>query len=223
MSTVAVMQPYFMPYAGYFRLFAECDTVAMFDCVQFPRRGWVHRNRLPDARGDLAWLTLPVAKAAFDARICDLRFPADAGERIDAAMKRFPVLQQPPIRDDNLLANVRNPGVDVTEYLIRLVQIVCDRLGLRASIVRSSSLAVAPNLHGQDRVIAIAKALDATRYVNPPGGRDLYDAAAFERHGIELAFHDEYDGDTSSMLARLLSAPAGELSAEIRAQAHASR
>jgi hypothetical protein len=39
MTTVAVMQPYFMPYAGYFRLFAAADVFVLFDCVQFPRRG----------------------------------------------------------------------------------------------------------------------------------------------------------------------------------------
>jgi hypothetical protein len=47
MATVAVMQPYFMPYAGYFRLFCAADVFVMFDCVQFRRRGWVHRNRFP--------------------------------------------------------------------------------------------------------------------------------------------------------------------------------
>jgi hypothetical protein len=50
-STVAIMQPYFIPYAGYFRLFAATDLFVIYDCVQFARRGWVHRNRLPDGAG----------------------------------------------------------------------------------------------------------------------------------------------------------------------------
>src|SRR5437016_2188558 len=61
--TVAIMQPYFLPYAGYFRLFAASDLFVIYDCVQFPRRGWVHRNRLTDARGLERWLTLPLEKA----------------------------------------------------------------------------------------------------------------------------------------------------------------
>src|SRR5437660_8507371 len=76
--TVAIMQPYFIPYAGYFRLFAASDLFVLYDCVQFPRRGWVHRNRLLDASGKERWLTLPLEKAARDARIQDLRFAADA-------------------------------------------------------------------------------------------------------------------------------------------------
>jgi hypothetical protein len=54
MTTVAVMQPYFLPYPGYFRLFAAADQVALFDCVQFPRRGWVHRSRRRCRLADLA-------------------------------------------------------------------------------------------------------------------------------------------------------------------------
>ena len=57
------MQPYFVPYAGYFRLFAAADVFVAYDCVQFPRRGWVHRNRLPTATGMSDWLTLPVRNA----------------------------------------------------------------------------------------------------------------------------------------------------------------
>ena len=55
-STMAIMQPYFIPYAGYFRLFAASDLFVIYDCVQFPRRGWVHRNKLIEmvAPDDLA-------------------------------------------------------------------------------------------------------------------------------------------------------------------------
>jgi WbqC-like protein family len=49
--TVAIMQPYFLPYAGYSRLFAATDLFVVYDCVQFPRRGWVHRNRLVNTAG----------------------------------------------------------------------------------------------------------------------------------------------------------------------------
>src|SRR5277367_4669735 len=81
-STVAIMQPYFFPYAGYFRLFAASDLFVIYDCVQFPRRGWVHRNRLIDVAGIERWLTLPLEKAPQSALIRDLRFPPDAGERL---------------------------------------------------------------------------------------------------------------------------------------------
>ena len=54
----------------------------MFDCVQFPRRGWVHRNRLPVSDGTTDWFTLPVARAPRDALISELVFAVDARERV---------------------------------------------------------------------------------------------------------------------------------------------
>src|SRR5436189_2877402 len=90
--TIAVMQPYFMPYAGYFRLFAASDLFVIYDCVQFPRRGWVHRNRLLDAAGQERWLTLPLAKAPRDVKIQDLCFSRRADEVLHDRLRRVPLL-----------------------------------------------------------------------------------------------------------------------------------
>jgi WbqC-like protein family len=80
-----VIQPYFLPCNGYFRLFATADCIAFSGCAQFPRRGWVHRNRLPDTLGRPAWL--PLQRAPMSARIMDLRFAADAGDRLVSAVR----------------------------------------------------------------------------------------------------------------------------------------
>ncbi len=198
-----MIQPYFAPYGGYFRLFAAADQVALFDCVQFPRRGWVHRNRLPDRSGSLAWLTLPLAKASREARICDLRFADDASERWLAALRRFPAFDAPADRE--LSDAVCAVGGPVADYLEHLLDLCCDRLGLAFNTVRSSALDVSPEMRGQDRVIEIARRLGASRYVNPPGGRDLYEAEAFARTGVELRFLPEWTGPQDSVLQHLLS------------------
>ena len=75
---VAVMQPYFYPYGGYFRLIAAVDLFILFDCVQFPRRGRVHRTEVPDGAGGRRWLTLPLAKQPQTTRIDHLAFAPGA-------------------------------------------------------------------------------------------------------------------------------------------------
>jgi WbqC-like protein family len=214
---VAVMQPYFIPYAGYFRLFATAEVVVMFDCVQFPRRGWVHRNRLPLVSGETDWLTLPIAKAPQDTRISDLRFAADARSRLTAAAARFPVFAR-ALHERNALAEriLELETADVTAYLIALIAETTAGLGLERPVIRSSSLPIPENLHAQDRVIAILKHLDATSYVNPSGGRDLYDHATFDAAGIELGFLTPYGGPMESIFTRLLDEPAANIAAEIR-------
>ena len=89
--TVAIMQPYFFPYAGYFRLLAQSDLFVIYDCVQFPRRGWVHRNKLPDIYGVTQWLTLPLLKASQDVLIRDLQFPPDVRAVVAERLRPFSI------------------------------------------------------------------------------------------------------------------------------------
>lgn len=214
-DTVAIMQPYFVPYAGYFRLLAAADLFVIYDCVQFPRRGWVHRNRVPDATGELQWLTLPLAKAPRDAAIRDLAFRPDAAEAMAAEMRRFPLLcGDDPHGLVNAVRDVRGAPLD---YIARLLELTAGALGLPWRVLRSSSLAIPPDVRGQDRILAIAAALGARRYVNPPGGRDLYDHARFAGAGVELGFLSDYEGSYASILARLLQEPAEAVADEIRA------
>lgn len=218
MTTLAIMQPYFVPYAGYFRLFAAADRFIVYDCVQFPRRGWVHRNRLPDASGRLQWLTLPLAKASRDVRIQALEFAPDAEPRLAAALERFPLLQGRRGESDEIMTLVRATGqVAPVTYLERLILAITRRLGLERPMLRSSTLGIDPSLHGEARILAICAALGARRYVNSPGGRKLYDAERFAAHGIELCFLPDYPGETTSILYRLVTERAEALRREIEA------
>lgn len=217
MTTVAVIQPYFVPYAGYFRLFNAADVVVMFDCVQFPRRGWVHRNRFALASGEPDWLTLPIAKAERDVLIQDLRFAVDARARLAAAMRRFPLLAKAQREADPIVERLFDfGGDDVSRYLCDLVAGLTERLGIERPMVRSSSLGIPPVLRAQERVIAIVKAVGGTRYVNPSGGRTLYDAADFGDSGVELRFLTPYESGTDSILTRLLSEPVASIAADIQ-------
>jgi hypothetical protein len=215
---IAVMQPYFLPYAGYFRLFHQVDEFVIYDCVQFPRRGRVHRTEVPGPSGATEWLTLPLAYQSRESRIMDLRFAADARERFDERLARLSWLgsSQGPgaarIRD-----LLQAPFDGVVDFLERGLRTVCELLGLPFVVTRSSWLGIPPSIRGQDRVIAVAVARGATRYVNAPGGLDLYDAAAFERHGIELRFLAPYDGRHRFLLADLVAGEPAEIAADVRA------
>ncbi len=209
------MQPYFFPYAGYFRLFAAADMFVIYDCVQFPRRGWVHRNRLPDANGAPAWLTLPLQKAPRAAAIKDLRFSNDAASRFSAQMPRFPDLCAAQSMVQKLTAFA---GVSPVDYLQRGLTDVCTKLGLSCEISRSSSLGIPPDINGQDRILAIAESLGADRYVNAPGGEALYERKSFTDRGIDLQILKPYRGPIWSMLHRLLTEPIPNLKHEIESQ-----
>lgn len=213
-STVAIMQPYFLPYAGYFRLISGSDTFVVYDCVQFPRRGWVHRNKLRDPQGVEQWLTLPLQPAPQDVRIDALAFPDDAAGELDRRLRPF-ALQDATGDAASLIATMRDLKGRPVDHIVQLLAEVCRLLDVPFNPIRSSSLEVPATFRGQDRILEICRRVGATRYINAPGGRDLYDTAAFAAAGVALQFLPPFDGATGSILQRLLDDPAVRIRAEL--------
>jgi hypothetical protein len=215
--TIAIMQPYFVPYAGYFSLFAASDLFVIYDCVQFPRRGWVHRNRLADPSGAVRWLTLPLKKAPQNVLIRDLQFVADAPALLAERLRPFSPLLQGGSKDIRrivaALHDVRGTPVD---YIERLLGKIVSYFDLPWNAIRSSSLKLPPLLRGQDRILEIVRQLGARRYINASGGRDLYDPQRFADAGIELCFLPDYPGPKTSILSHLLVEDRADLLADIR-------
>lgn len=210
------MQPYLAPYAGYFRLMCDVDAFVILDQVQFPRRGWVHRNRLRLPDGRLGWLTLPLAYAPLPATILDLAFAPDVDAWASGVSRRFPALREPGPQARDCLPLVE-PGETPCESLLRLMTRFSEALGVTPRFVRQSELPLPAGLTGVERIYEICRQLGADRYVNSPGGRHLYDLATFRSRGLELEFLPDYRGPMDSILQRLNEAPARAIAAEIRA------
>ena len=210
------MQPYFIPYAGYYRLFAGADLFVALDTVQFPRRGWVHRNKLADQNGNLQWLTIPLKKGDRDkTQICDLEFQDNAGNLFKDTCRRFSAVDAVCRKYPNIATFLFNLTGSPVDYFISLLNEVNAILGIKRPVIRSSALDVGMPLNAQDRILSIALHVGATTYINAPGGRALYDSAAFREAQIELKFLSEYNGSYASILERLAFEDAGEIVNEI--------
>lgn len=216
---IAVMQPYFLPYTGYFRLFSACDLFVIFDDVQFPRRGWVHRNRFTDANGRLEWLTLPLEKGPqATTTIADLRFRIDAQQRLAEQVARFPLFLAPAVELRPMVARVLQPRESPLTYLESLLVMAKDALGLATPTLRSSSLSIDPDIHGWERLVAIVRALGADTYVNAPGGRELYSPEVFRKSGVALRFLSPWQGHPASVLQALHEVGCGPLRRQLLEQ-----
>jgi hypothetical protein len=218
---VAVMQPYFLPYAGYFRLFHEVDEFVVYDCVQFPRRGRVHRTEVPGPSGAVEWLTLPLLRQPREVRIMDLRFAPDARTRFDERLERLPVMRSPTGPAAARVADLlRGPLDDVVGFIESGLGLACELLGLPFRVTRSSALDIDPSVRGQERLLAVAVGRGATTYVNAPGGVALYDADRFRDHDIELRFLAPYEGAYRYLLPALLTVDPVAIAADVRATTH---
>jgi hypothetical protein len=162
----------------------------------------VHRNRLKDARGEPDWLTLPLLPAPFEAQIRELQFPSDAETRMAERLRTFPSMLRPGEPAGRLLRAGPLRG-SLVDYLEDQLRVACDLLGCAPRLVRSSTLAIPPELHAQERVLEILRRVGATDYLNAPGGHELYDASSFAARGVALHFLEPYAGETWSLLQRL--------------------
>lgn len=211
---IAVMQPYFIPYAGYFRLFSATDLVVLFDCVQFLRRGWMHRNRLPNVANELQWLTLPLKKQPQDVLIKDLEFTPECQAEWSDRLRKFDHLFQKS-GTNPLLASIQTITLSPADFLVKTLSVTCEHLNLPFQIIRSSSLPLPSELKGQDRIIEICKHFKATEYINLAGGKALYDPTLFRKNGLSLKFLSDYEGSYASILHRTLCEEASTLSQDI--------
>lgn len=221
-KTVAVMQPYFIPYAGYFAMMRAVDHFVILDCVQFPRRGWVHRNKVPGRGGAAAeeWVTLPLAKQPQDTLIKDLAFAPNATETFASRLRRHSWLwTSAHDAAANLRQTVTSPLDEPLGFLAKTLRASADTLGIDCEITLSSDLEVAPTLKGEERIIAIAREVGARHYVNLSGGRELYKRETFRKHGLTLQFMAPYRGARVSLLYRLCTEPLESIRQEIAANA----
>src|ERR1041384_2809372 len=75
---LAVMQPYFFPYAGYFQLLHAADCFVFFDDVNFIKKGWINRNNIL-YQGKIHPFTIPLAKVSQNKRINETEISDYAG------------------------------------------------------------------------------------------------------------------------------------------------
>jgi hypothetical protein len=217
MRRIAIMQSYFLPYAGYFRLMCDVDAFVMLSTVQFPKGGWVHRNRLRNDIGRLQWLTLPLAPLPLATKIADIRYAESAEKLLYKSSRRFQACRTPREHTTELVncaLCVQQTPIQTIEALLRKTTTV---LGLTTPLVGEAELGLPVNLHGHEKLFAICAAFRASVYVNAPGGSRLYDPVEFEKRGLKLEFLPLYRGDPASILQRLHDAPPADVRAEIRA------
>lgn len=187
---VAIMQPYFFPYIGYFQLMHAVDTFVVYDDVHFMKKGWIHRNRIL-LEGEPHPIVLPIQKASQNRLICDheralmdeavekqltlLRQAYQKAPYFDIA---FPVVEQV----------LRYPESNVGRYLMYGLERIARYFGLDTRFLLSSDLEPIEELRGQARIIERCRQLGATHYVNAINGMSLYDPDAFSEYGIRLSF-----------------------------------
>lgn len=190
---VAIMQPYFLPYIGYWQLIKAVDVFVVYDDIQFTKKGWINRNRYL-INGSDNMFSLPLKKASDYLNVIDRELSDTASgdlakqlRKIESAYKKAPYCSEVfPLIKDCFNFDEKN----LFKYIHHSILTVCRALEISTDIIVSSSLGLSKECKGQERVIETCKKLQATDYINPIGGKTLYDTAIFSDNGIQLHFQN---------------------------------
>ncbi|MFN0186053.1 MAG: WbqC family protein [Aquabacterium sp.] len=188
---LAIMQPYFLPYIGYWQLMHAVDRFILYDDVQYIQRGWVNRNRIL-VNGHEVMLTVPLQAGSRRGQITSRQLSDETPWRAKLVQTVSEAYRRQPGHAEvmpSLQTWLGDGATGVADYLSHLITGMAGLLGLPCEIVRSSERhASTQDLKGQERILEICRREGAMTYVNPPGGMALYREAAFAAQGCNLRF-----------------------------------
>jgi hypothetical protein len=190
MNRLAVMQPYFFPYPGYFKLIQCTDVFVFLDDVNYINRGWINRNRIL-INGAASYLTIPCVKPSQNKCIHTIEHNLDDLTRNKLLRKVQHAYSKAPFFDD-VFPIIRDVIFSDKKYIsdlaIHSVIKTCSYIGIKTRFLKSSDMNLPAVLRGSERILEICRREQAASYYNLPGGRELYDHNQFKESGISLHF-----------------------------------
>ena len=186
---LGIMQPYFLPYIGYFQLLNAVDKYVIYDNIQYTKKGWINRNRILQ-NGKENLITIPVEKGSDFLDIKDRCVSTNFDKKkllnqIREAYRKAPLFETVmPLIEDIVNFDENN----LAAYIFYSIDRIRIYLNIDTELIISSSIDTDHSLKGQEKVIALCKALNAENYYNAIGGESLYNKNDFAKENINLNF-----------------------------------
>lgn len=207
---LAIMQPYFFPYIGYFQLINAVDKFILYENLNFRKETWMTRNRILACRSNPFFVHIPVKSKSSNKKISEVRIAEN--HRWRKTIK------------DSIYFNYKNSKYyhEIIPFLEKVINYetdnlhsynsfaickVCELLGIETKIEYGNShylnletalelkypahdnrVQVKKKQRKTDRIFLISKQEEANIFINPIGGAALYSKAEFGQNGIELLF-----------------------------------
>ena len=187
--SLGIMQPYFLPYIGYFQLITAVDKFLIYDNIKYTKKGWINRNRLL-LNGKDEVFTIPLAKTSDSLNIVERNLSVTFNRRKLLNKFRGAYGKAPQFKTVfPLLERILNFNDDnLFRFVHHSIKQICSYLGIVTPISNTSTIKIDHGLKAQDKVLALCKAMGAEIYINPIGGTELYDNEAFSNVGLDLKF-----------------------------------
>ncbi len=183
------MQPYFLPYIGYFQLINAVDQFVIYDNIQYTKKGWINRNRFLQNGTDYLF-TIPIQKGSDFLNISDRKIDSNFAKikllnKLRHAYGKAPFFTTTyPIIEEI----IQNKEDNLFLYILSSVISICRFLKIGTTIITSSTIPIDHSLSGENKVLDFCQKLEANIYINAIGGQELYDKESFKKIGCDLQF-----------------------------------
>jgi hypothetical protein len=186
---VAIHQPQYLSYLGFFHKLAHCDLFIALDIVQFQKNGLQNRNKIKTAQG-WQWLTVPVLHN-FGQTIRQVQINPDipwARKHWNALVTSYKQTPYFQTLAPGLQMSYELSGTLLCEVNMQTTAWAMAALGIETPVRRASELDV-PGAQ-TELLVNLCRACGATTYLSGPGGRRYMDLNLFERAGINVEFQE---------------------------------
>ena len=186
---LGIMQPYFIPYIGYFQLMKAVDKYVVYDDVNYIKGGWANRNHIL-INGEKEMFTVTLQKASQNKLFNEIVI----GDDFKKLMKTLQMNYSKAINFDQTMVLMERiisfPNKQLAVFIANSFREILSYLSVETEILMSSEIPKDNSLRGKDKIIQICEILGADTYYNAVGGKNLYDQEEFREHGITLNFVD---------------------------------
>jgi hypothetical protein len=186
---VGIMQPYFLPYIGYWQLVSAADVFVVYDNIQYTKKGWFNKNRYL-LNGKDALFSINLQKDS-DLLNVNQRYLSSVYKRNKLIAKLENAYHEAPMKKEvfPIIERIINcPNNNLFDYIYNSIMDICDYLNIKTKIVISSAININHSLKSEQKVIAICREMKADSYINPIGGMGLYSKNSFASEDIVLTF-----------------------------------
>ena len=207
-ESIAVMQPYFLPYLGYFQLLHAADRLILYPHLQYVHQSFMSRNRYPLNDTEHPYFGPNIAKKTRKGLISEVKVNDEQPwrdkmlARICNNYRRAPLYRQvEPIISEIVL----HPSPFLAEINMHGVLQICRYLGLERKLdlnvdqyldlektLRHEHQNKTDQCDEPDqkhkRVIKLCKHNKVSKFINPIGGKAIYDRQLLAREGVEISF-----------------------------------
>lgn len=187
MSSIAVLQPSYIPWLGFFEQMMSVETFVFYDDVQYTKNDWRNRNRIKTKEGFL-WLTIPI-KSSTSLQIREVRIDSSKKWQ-EKHRKTITQLYSKSPYFEEVLTLLEPLWTNRYEFLLDVIRdsivLIAEYLNIETKIILSSELHVAGDKN--EKLVNMCKILSASQYYSGLAAQNYLDNTLFKENGIEVAF-----------------------------------